>query len=247
MNRTNDIDLNSFDEMLSRYIKGQMSEDEEVTFKQLLDDNEKYRNKAIAMARLVKAMAQVGCDNDMEVIKAIKNASSSDVEEISAKACDTSTNRHRIFAFRKLILSLSIAASVLICVFGGYEYYQYNQVTSLGSEYLTYFPASEFSRGERDDVVENKLKEFYSNIESKNNLDTTIQELRTMWDESRSDLYNDYTEYMPEIGWLLANAYLRNNNKSEASGVLELLINDYPEGSALGDKARELKRKIEDL
>lgn len=246
MNRTNDIDLNRFDEMLSRYMKGQMTDDEEVTFKQLLKDNDTFRNKAIATARLVQAMNHVGSDNDKGIVKSMKNASLADIEKISAIACDKVTNRPRILTFRRFVLSFSVAASILLCVFGGYKYYKYNQITSLGSEYLTYFPASEFSRGESDDI-ENKLKGFYSNIETKSNLDTTINELKIMWDESLSDSYNDYTEYMPEIGWLLANAYLRNNDKSQSLEVLDVLINEYPDGTAMGDKARELKEKVEKL
>ena len=146
MNRTNDIDLNRFDEMLSRYMKGQMTGDEEVTFKQLLKDNDTFRNKAIATARLVQAMDQVGRDNDKEIIKSIRGVSLSDAEGISAKACDSSTNTPRILTFRRFVLSFSAAASIFLCVFGGYKYYKYSQITSLGSEYLAYFPASEFSR-----------------------------------------------------------------------------------------------------
>lgn len=246
MNRTNDIDLDRFDEMLSRYMKGQMTEDEEVTFKQLLKENDTFRNKAIATARLVQAMDQVGSVKDKETIKSIRDVSLSDVEEISAKVCVTSTNNPRILTFRRFVLSFSAAASILLCVFGGYKYYKYSQITSLGSEYLAYFPASEFSRGESDGI-ESKLKESYSNIETKSNLDTTINELKIMWDRSLSDSYNDYTEYMPEIGWLLANAYLRNNDKSQSIEVLDVLINEYPDGTAMGDKTRELKRKIEEL
>lgn len=246
MNRTNDIDLDRFDEMLSRYMKGQMTEDEEVTFKQLLKENDTFRNKAIATARLVQAMDQVGSVKDKETIKSIRDVSLSDVEEISAKVCVTSTNNPRILTFRRFVLSFSAAASILLCVFGGYKYYKYSQITSLGSEYLAYFPASEFARGESDGI-ESKLKESYSNIETKSNLDTTINDLKIMWDRSLSDSYNDYTEYMPEIGWLLANAYLRNNDKSQSIEVLDVLINEYPDGTAMGDKARELKRKIEEL
>lgn len=246
MNSTNDIDLDRFDEMLSRYMKGQMTEDEEVTFKQLLKENDTFRNKAIATARLVQAMDQVGSVKDKETIKSIRDVSLSDVEEISAKVCVTSTNNPRILTFRRFVLSFSAAASILLCVFGGYKYYKYSQITSLGSEYLAYFPASEFSRGESDGI-KSKLKESYSNIETKSNLYTTINELKIMWDRSLSDSYNDYTEYMPEIGWLLANAYLRNNDKSQSIEVLDVLINEFPDGTAMGDKTRELKRKIEEL
>ena len=128
MNRTNDIDLNRFDEMLSRYMKGQMTDDEEVTFKQLLKDNDTFRNKAIATARLVQAMDHVGSDNDKGIVKSMKNASLADIEKISAIACDKVTNRPRILTFRRFVLSFSVAASILLCVFGGYKYYKYNQI-----------------------------------------------------------------------------------------------------------------------
>lgn len=148
--------------------------------------------------------------------------------------------------FRKLIVSFSAAASILLCVFGGYKYYKYEQVSSLGSEYLAYFPASEFSRGENDGVSD-ILKEMCSDIETKHNIDDAIVRLSDMWAKSRSDTFNDYTEYMPEIGWMLANAYLRNNDKSKALNVLDVLIVESPEGTAMGDKARELKEKVEKL
>ncbi len=46
---------------------------------------------------------------------------------------------------------------------------------------------------------------------------------------------------------MLANAYLRNNDKSKALNVLDVLIVESPEGTAMGDKARELKEKVEKL
>ena len=78
-------------------------------------------------------------------------------------------------------------------------------------------------------------------------MDATIEELQQMWNASRSETYNDYTEYMPELGWMLANAYLRDNNKDKAIEVLDKLIEDCPEDTAIGDKARELKQKVEKL
>lgn len=86
-----------------------------------------------------------------------------------------------------------------------------------------------------------------SDIETKHNIDDAIVRLSDMWAKSRSDTFNDYTEYMPEIGWMLANAYLRNNDKSKALNVLDVLIVESPEGTAMGDKARELKEKVEKL
>jgi len=246
MSELEDKDLSRFDEMLSRYIKGQLSEVEEVEFKQLIADDPELRNKAIATARLVKAMDDVGNEQDIKVIGEIKQSPEKEIKIVASDVSGAMIKRPRILKFRKFILPFSVAASILLCVFGGYKYYKYEQVTSLGSEYLAYFPASEFSRGENDDVS-GILKEMYSDIETKHNIDDAIVRLSDMWAKSRSDTFNDYTEYMPEIGWMLANAYLRDNDKSKALEVLGILIAESPEGTAMGDKARELKEKVEKL
>ena len=246
MNEVYDKDMSRFDEMLSRYIKGRLSDAEEVEFNRLIAENEELRNKAIATARLVKAMNEVGSEQDNDTIEAIKQSSKEDIKRTATSISGTTIKNPRILTFRKFVVSFSAAASILLCIFGGYKYYKYEQVTSLGSEYLAYFPASEFSRGENDGVSD-ILKELYSDIETKHNLGDAIARLSGMWTESRGDTFNDYTEYMPEIGWMLANAYLRNNDKSKALEVLGILIAESPEGTAMGDKARELKEKDEKL
>lgn len=246
MNEVYDKDMSRFDEMLSRYIKGRLSDAEEVEFNRLIAENEELRNKAIATARLVKAMNEVGSEQDNDTIEAIKQSSKEDIKRTATSISGTTIKNPRILTFRKFVVSFSAAASIRLCIFGGYKYYKYEQVTSLGSEYLAYFPASEFSRGENDGVSD-ILKELYSDIETKHNLGDAIARLSGMWTESRGDTFNDYTEYMPEIGWMLANAYLRNNDKSKALEVLGILIAESPEGTAMGDKARELKEKVEKL
>ena len=246
MKKSEDKDLSRFDEMLSRYIKGQLSKIEEEEFKQLIADDTELRNKAIATARLVKAMNEVGSERDDKTIEEIRQATEKEIKIVASNVSGTAIKEPRILNFRKFIISFSAAASILLCVFGGYKYYKCEQVSSLGSEYLAYFPASEFSRGGKDDVS-GILKELYSDIETKHNLGDAIARLSDMWTESRGDTFNDYTEYMPEIGWMLANAYLRNNDKSKALEVLGVLIAESPEGTAMGDKAREMKQKIEKL
>ena len=246
MDKIDDKDMLHFDETLSRYIKGQLSDTEEMEFKKLLAENPELCNKAIATAHLTKAMNDVGNANDRNIIDLIKKTSLADAEDAVAKACETKIENPLFLMSRRFMITFSVAASFTLCVFGGYKYYKYDQITSLGLEYLAYFPASEFSSGETDSV-RNNLGRLYSNIETKSGLDVAIADLRALWNESLSDTYNDYTEYMPEIGWMRANAYLCDNDKSKALEVLETLIKEYPEGTAMGDKARELKAKVEKL
>lgn len=235
-----------FEGKLNRFLKGEMTPAEEQEFKAFLESHPEQKQKAIAIARLAKAMQQVGGERDRAVIADIQVASKQDVKNAANSATGKTGKKPKILPLRRFIVSFSAAASILFCIFGGYKYYKYDQTTTLGQEYLAYFPASEFSRGEGDNVSK-KLQALYGNITDKNNMDATIDELVRMWEASRMDEYNDYTEYMPELGWMLANAYLRDNDKDKALKVLDQLIADCPEDTAISEKARELKRKVEDL
>ena len=55
------------DERIIRYLKGKMTAEEEQEFMQELDSNEELKSKAIATARLVKGMKEVGADSDEEI------------------------------------------------------------------------------------------------------------------------------------------------------------------------------------
>lgn len=235
-----------FEDNLNRFLKGEMTSAEEQEFKAQLESNPELKNKAVAMARLAKAMQQVGAERDKAVVEDIKSATKQEVENIANNVSGRLQPKAKIIPFRRFMISFSAAASILLCVFGGYKYYKYEQVTSLGQEYLAYFPASDFSRGE-EDAVGDKLQTIYANISDKKDLKAAISDLSQMWEASRGDTYNDYTEYMPELGWMLANAYLRDNDKDKALEVLETLISECPEDTAIGEKGRELKQKIENL
>ncbi|WP_305156499.1 hypothetical protein [uncultured Muribaculum sp.] len=234
-----------FEDKLNRFLKGEMTSAEEQEFKAFLNSHPEQKQKAIAIARLTKAIQQVGKTRDKAVIDDFKSATKPQVEMAAANACGIKA-KPKILNFRHFMVSFSAAASILLCVFGGYKYYKYEQVTSLGQEYLAYFSAAEYSRGERDNVS-HKIETLYTNISDKKDLDTTIEELARMWNESRSETYNDYTEYMPELGWMLANAYLRDNEKGKAIEVLDDLIAECPDDTAIGEIARELKQKVEKL
>ena len=246
MESNNNTTAIQFEDKLNCFLKGEMTSAEEQEFKASLESHPEQKQKAIAIARLAKAMQQVGEEHDLAVIADIKVASKQDIEDAVNSVIGKVERKPKILPFRRFIVSFSAAASILLCVFGGYKYYKYDQITTLGREYLAYFPASEFSRGEGDNVSE-QLQILYGNVTDKKDMDATIEELFRMWEASRADEYNDYTEYMPELGWMLANAYLRDNNKDQALKVLDQLVKECPPDTAIGEKARELKQKVEKL
>ena len=215
------------DERISRYMKGVMNADEESAFMEELKNNEDLRNQAIAQARLVKGMKQV----DEELKDAFRQSDEQTIRRIANKAIGIKKHSARW---------LAIAASIVFIVFVGFKSYDYYDTTSLGREYANTFPVSTIIRGETNADVDTELTTLFNNVAEGKNLDNTTSRLKTLWDLSKQDTYNNYTDYAPYIGWNLAIGYLENYEKAKAKEILKEMKQIYPEGTALGDKIREV-------
>lgn len=254
MSETDNNEMIRFDDLLLRYLKGEMSSAEEADFMAQLAADEQLRQKAIATARLAKAMREVGTAADRAVIAAMKAVSPAEVRAAAMGACGTEEEKRRPW-LKRMLPATAAAASVLLCAVGGYKYYKhceqeqtYEQTVALGKEYVVCFrPTAEITRGKRDDLPR-RLKYIYARLTGgRIDLQSIIATLEKMWTQSQSDTYNSCTDHAPEIGWMLASAYLRDGDRQKAMEVLDTLISTSPQGTAMGDKARELKAKIEAL
>ena len=221
-----DKDLRN-DDLIDRFMQGQMDENEEKAFLEELNQNEELRERAILHARLVKGMAQV----DDEIIEAYSEAEDSSKNN---KATVVSIDKKHSARW------LAIAASIVFVVFVGFKSYDYYDTTSLGREYANTFPTSTITRGEANADVDTELTTLFNNIAEGKDLDNTTSRLKTLWELSKHDIYNDYTDYSPYIGWNLAIGYLENYEKAKAKEILKEMKQVYPEGTALGDKIREV-------
>ena len=225
-----DKDLRN-DDIIDRFIQGQMDENEEKTFLEELNRNEELRERAILHARLVKGMAQV----DDEIIEAYSEA------EVSSK-----NNKATVVSIGKKHSArwLAIAASIVFIVFVGFKSYDYYDTTSLGREYANTFPVSTIVRGETNADIDTELTTLFNNVAEGKDLDNTTSRLKTLWELSKQETYNDYTDYCPYIGWNLAIGYLENYEKADAKAVLEEMVEMYPEGTSVGDKVVQLLYKM---
>ena len=245
-NEFNNIDerLLLEDERIAKYLKGKMTADEEQLFMQELDTNAELKEKAVAMARLARAMKEIGIASDKDVVSEFLDVDSDTVKTVAKDAIVTK-KKGKIITWRRTATWLSAAASVALLVWGGFSFNDYRKTTGLGEEYSTVFSSSQFIRGGEDNAeLENKLAKLFDNVASKQDLDNTLHELSLCWETAIQDTYNDYTDYAPEIGWNLAIGHLKNNDKKKAKAVLSKLIDIAPEGTAISDKARELLHKI---
>ena len=219
------------DERISRFMQGLMEADEEAAFQTELKNNEKLRNQAIAQARLVKGMKQV----DEELKEMFRHTDEQTLRNI---ANQVTARKNRSTRW------LAIAASVVFIVFVGFKSYDYYDTTSLGKEYANAFPTSSIVRGESNVDVESELKALFDNVAQNKDLDNTTSRLKTLWELSKQETYNDYTDYCPYIGWNLAIGYLENYDKADAKAVLEEMVEMYPKGTSVGDKVVQLLYKM---
>lgn len=230
------------DDRITLYLKGKMTPQEEQAFMQELDNNPKLKARAVALARLVKGMKEVGKTQDEDVIGAILAADENDVKSVARNAI---TRKAKVAPMRTTAKWLSMAASILLVVWLGIGYHDYRTTTGLGEEYGTQFTTSQLTRGAGDpSEVDTRLAQLFDNVANKKDLDNAIHELSLCWELSTQETYNDYTDYAPEIGWNLAIGYLKDNNRKQAKETLEKLIKVAPDGTAIGDKARELMKRM---
>lgn len=219
------------DERINRYMRGMMKPDEENAFLEELKNNEELRSQAISQARLVKGMKQV----DAELKDAFRQADEDTVKRIAKEVSRNS---------KRPIRWLAIAASIVFVVFVGFKSYDYYDTTSLGKEYANTFPVSTIIRGETNEDVDAELTTLFNNVAEGNDLDNTTSRLETLWELSKQDTYNDYTEYAPYIGWNLAIGYLENYEKTRAKSVLKEMKQIYPEGTVIGDYVVLIEKQL---
>jgi sulfite reductase alpha subunit-like flavoprotein len=220
------------DERISRYMQGKMNADEESSFMEELKNNEDLRNQAIAQARLVKGMKQV----DEELKDAFREADEQTIGRIAKEAVGNKKHSARW---------LAIAASIVFIVFVGFKSYDYYDTTSLGREYANTFPTSTIIRGEANNDVDTELTMLFNNVAEGKDLNNTTSRLKTLWELSKQETYNDYTDYAPYIGWNLAIGYLRNYEKTMARNVLSEMETIYDNETIIGKKVRKLIKTIE--
>ena len=248
------------DERISHFLQGLMNASEEAAFLEELKSNKELRQRASAQARLIKGLKQV----DEELVNIFKRINRSDIEQMKKEIenrnqgksvaiaevsmnilnedNDESTETVNISStssIRKFIA----AASIILIFFVGYKSYDYYDTTSLGKEYANTFPITTIVRGEANESVINELVTLFENIIDNKNLDQAITRLSVLWQTAKQDTYNDYTDYAPYIGWYLAIAYLEDYDKDKARDVLKEMEEMYLEGTAMGDKVREILEK----
>ena len=212
------IDPNN-DEKLMSFLRGELSADDEADFIQKLKSDPELKQHAVAVARLIKGLETEGIAADNQLKTAVKSRNKT----------------------RKLYVWLSAAAAIVVMLVLGVLYLNNSSTQQLAEEYQNEFPYNDIFRGAED---ETNLKTLFSNVLENKDLDQTIISLSDCFAQSLQPTFNDYTNYMPQIGWYLAIAQLKANEKSSAKTTLKTLIDNTESEMLVHKKAVELMAKL---
>lgn len=268
-----DIDFINEKRIMS-FLRGNMTSEEEVKFYMDIANDPQLKADAINLARIAKGMKQVGEERDLMLMKAFHESNEglltkeefnydiihehadyelpifNDNSETNSFDNKQSDNTEKIGESKNLVLRkasvwLSMAASLVLIVWMGGSYHSYRTTTSLGEEYCNAISSGVIARGDTGNhEIEKKLSVLFLNVQNGKNLDAAIRDLSSYWNLSTKEFYNDYTDYSAEIGWYLAIAHLKNNDKKNAKVVLEKLVASTDKDSVVNKKAKELLKRL---
>lgn len=254
--------IENFDMRLELFLKNKMTEEESIAFICELKNNQELRERAQAMAAAIKNMKELKYEYGQRVASMIERDAfhiephvkkdplgiacqpkpiPEEDNRFAAKKLSQDTN---IISLRSIVRMGIAACFVAIITFGGYRYYIYNETVTLGNSYYSAIPTELVVRDA--DNVSTQLSQLFGNVKNGEDLRNTILHLEAKFNQAISEDYNDYTNYINDIGWNLAIAHLKNGDRKEAVETLELLIS-HSESDLIIEKCKKLIEEIEQL
>jgi len=214
-------DNNIYNEQIDRFLKGQMSTEEEQQFKTEIGQNPELKKQVREHLYLIRGIKQVKSQEEKSLIQNNQNAQ---------KIIPLRRNRIRI---------TSIAASIaVIMVLAGIEgrrlYYrheirQYAYNASVGV--MSDFTAS--SRGTIDEETKVHLTDLFTNAQEGKDITETIDELSRLYVLTKDEFVDIEDDYAYQIGWFLAVAYINNKDYEKALEIISNLESEYPDNGQL--------------
>ena len=221
MDKNDDILLESIDERIDAFIRGMMTEEEELAFKQEIQADPDLRAQVMATVSMIRGIREQGLAHDKEIISKYDN---SRVRSVLAWAC-------------------SIAA--VIAIFFGYSKdKRFNELSGIVSPYYSEYSMSEYSRGDVDSASVAHLYTLFNNIKAQRNMSKIIEELEPIYANLDSDF--TYSAHANDIAWNLALACVKDDQIGKAITILQKLKTDNTD-TPIYNKADELIKKLQEL
>lgn len=220
-------------DIIERYLKGQLTPEEEKAFREQLKIDKALRDEVLAETLMINNMKQQSQEKEKLILEEARK--------------EAAARRKRRWIYR-----ISSAAAVLIIGFFAVKpvYFNYKSNQMISQNFAQWAPREEgaskgASRGEvqAGENVVAELSELFDNVGKGKDMKMTIYRLEKALQESDTDY--DYYQYSGDIVWYLALAYIQNNQFGKARTTLAAIIES-------GDpyyleRAEKLYKEIENM
>jgi len=221
-------DNNIYNEQIDRFLKGQMSAEEEQQFKTEIGQNPELKQQVREHLYLIRGIKQVKSQEEQKIIQK---------EQHEQKVTPLRRNWIKI---------TSIAASIaFIMVLSGIEgsrlYYrheirQYAYNASVGV--MSDFTAS--SRGTIDEETKVHLTDLFTNAQEGKDLAETIDELSRLYVLTKDEFVDIEDDYAYQIGWFLAVSYINDGDYEKALEIISNIESEYPDNEDIKSIQKQL-------
>ena len=197
-------------ERIERYLREQMTPEENEVFLNELRNDKELREEAQMMALLIKEMKEEQAKQD---------------EAITQEILETRGNSNAKTI--RLVKWIGSIAAMFILLFGANQWYTSYKIDKLYDAYYTPYDAS-LARGGDDEAIKKELAELYNKVGTEKNITPVITRLQSIYDgiQAKSDDYSDYRYYENDIAWYLALAYIKDHNLDKAKELLKPLADN---------------------
>lgn len=195
-------------ERIERFLREQMSPEENEAFLNDLRSDKDLREEAQMMALMIKEMKEEQTRQSEKLTEDVL------AEEKQAK------NAKIISMVR---LPLSIAAMFILIIGATLLWNRQSDADALFNEYYQPYVVQGESRGGEDLAIKEELSSLFNKVGTEDDVTPIINRLQIIYDKILSNNvdYAEYSNYEPDIVLYLALAYIKTNDLDKAKKLLK--------------------------
>ena len=242
------------DRLIDSYLIGNLSKEEMKSFEERLKSDKDFKERVSAVSFLSKGIKERQ-ERDAKAIEDAKKISREDVISIikeiekrgqrPAAAIPAAASSGWIIPL--WVKRIASAAAVILIVTGiGFDYHNSVVLRDNAEQGVLFaesnMPVDNF-RGDGEDVAKD-LRVLFENVRKKENLSLTIVKLEDYYNLAIDEDAHVEDDYVDQISFALASAYIYDGQKSKAKEVLSHILNDPEASPDVKEKAKRLLDSI---